>query len=123
MTYLYHRQVYWKKNFDFESAELIKSAKRFSRHLEEYFDDDAERRQFNADSIMRIVEKLKTFDNIRAFEVETDGHTLTKCVVRVGFNGKKDICIVFRKGLVVTAWLCNKDDNHRTLDKTKYEKR
>ena len=119
---LYHKQVFWKKDFDTESAKLIKTVNRFSKHLEEYFESNAERRQFDADSIIRIIDKLKTFDNIKAFEVETDGHELTKCVVRVGFNGKKDICLVFRKGLVVTAWLCSKDDNHKTLDKSKYER-
>lgn len=123
MKYLYHKQVFWKKDFDFESAKLIKTVDHFSKHLEEYFGSDAERRQFDADAILKIIEKLKTFDSIKAFEVETDGHNLTKCVVRVGFNGKKDICLVFRKGLVVTAWLCSKDDNHRTLDKSKYERR
>ena len=122
MKYLYHKQVFWKKDFDEESAKLIKTVNRFSKHLKEYFDDDTERRQFDANSIIKIIEKLKTFDNIKAFEVETDGRELTKCVVRVGFNGKKDICLVFRKGLVVTAWLCNKDDNHKTLDKSKYER-
>ena len=120
---LYHKQVFWKKEFDVESAKLIKTVNRFSKHLEEYFADESERRQFDATSIIKIVERLKTFDNIKAFEVETDGHELTKCVVRVGFNGKKDICLVFRKGLVVTAWLCNKDDNHKTLDKSKYDRR
>ena len=123
MVNLYHRQVFWKKDFDVESAKLIKTVNRFSKHLEEYFDDNSERRQFDATSIMNIIDRLKTFDNIKAFEVETDGHELTKCVVRVGFNGKKDISLVFRKGLVVTAWLCDKDDNHKTLDKSKYEKR
>lgn len=123
MTYLYHRQVFWKKEFDVESAKLIKTANRFSRHLKEYFDDTTERRQFDAKSIMSVIEKLKTFDNVRAFEVETDGHYLIKCVVRITFNKQKDICIVFRKGLVVTAWLCNRDDNHKTLDRCKYERR
>lgn len=122
MTYLYHREVSWNKDFDIESAKLIKTAVRFSKHLKEYFDDDSERRQFDADSIMKIIDKLKTFDNIKAFEVETDGHNLTKCVVRVGYNGRKDICIVFRKGFVVTAWLCDKDDKHKTLDRSKYDK-
>lgn len=120
---LYHRNVFWKKNFDIESVELIKSANRFSRHLQEYFNDTSEKRNFNADDIMRIVDRLKTFDTIKAFEVETDGHHLQKCVVRCGFNSRKDICLVFRKGLVVTAWLCNRDDNHKTLDKSRYEKR
>ena len=120
---LYHKNVFWKKDFDVMSAELIKSVDRFSKHLQEYFDSENENRNFNADDIIRIVDKLKTFDTIKAFEVETDGHKLQKCVVRCGFNGKKDICIVFRKSLVVTAWLCNKDDNHKTLDKSKYERR
>ena len=117
---LYHKQVFWKKEFDVESAKLIKTVNHFSKHLKDYFSNNEEKRNFDADSIIKIVEKLKTFDNIKAFEVETDGHNLTKCAVRVGFNGKKDICLVFRKGLVVTAWLCNKDDNHKTLDKSKY---
>jgi hypothetical protein len=120
---LYHKQVFWKKDFDIESAKLIKSVNRFSKHLQEYFDDTSERRNFNADDIIRIVDKLKQFDSVKCFEVETDGHQLQKCVIRCGFNGKKDICIVFRKGLVVTAWLCNKDDRHKTLDKSKYAKK
>lgn len=120
---LYHKQVFWKKDFDVESAKLIKTANRFSKHLQEYFNDTKDNRNFNASDIIRIVDKLKTFDTVKCFEVETDGHTLQKCVVRCGFNGKKDIILVFRKGLVVTAWLCNKDDNHKTLDKSKYEKR
>lgn len=120
---LYHKQVFWKKEFDVESAKLIKTVNHFSKHLKDYFSNNEEKRNFDADSIIKIVEKLKTFDNIKAFEVETDEHNLTKCAVRVGFNGKKDICLVFRKGLVVTAWLCNKDDNHKTLDKSKYTRR
>ena len=122
MTHLYHREVSWNKDFDIESAKLIKTVVRFSKHLKEYFDDDSERRQFDADSIIKIIDRLKTFDNIKAFEVETDGHLLTKCVVRVGYNGRKDICIVFRKGFVVTAWLCDKDDKHKTLDRSKYDR-
>lgn len=120
---LYHKQVFWKSDFDIESAKLIKTVTRFSRHLQDYFESKNENRNFNAEDIMRIVEKLKTFDTVKCFEVETDGHHLQKCVVRCGFNGKKDIILVFRKEFVVTAWLCNKDDNHKTLDKSKYEKR
>ena len=120
---LYHKNVFWKKNFDVDSAALIKTVNRFSKHLTEYFDDTRESRAFTASDIIKAVDKLKTYDTVKAFEVETDGHTLTKCVVRMGYNGKKDIILVFRKGLVVTAWLCDKSDNHKTLDKSRYEKR
>ena len=124
MTRLYHREVFWKDDFDEDSAKLIKSAYRLSRHLMEYLDnDDSDRRKFDFDGIMGTIEYLKTMDSVESFEVETENGFLTKCVVRVSYNERKDICIVFRKGLVVTAWLCDKNDNHKTLDKTKYEKR
>lgn len=124
MKHLYHREVFWKDDFDEDSAKLIKSAYRLSRHLMEYLNnDDSDRRKFDFDGIMGTIEYLKTMDSVESFEVETENGFLTKCVVRVSYNERKDICIVFRKGLVVTAWLCDKNDNHKTLDKTKYEKR
>ena len=123
-THLYHREVFWKDNFDEDSARLIKSAYRLSKHLKDYLDNDnSERRKFDLDGIMGTIEYLKRMDSVESFEVETENEFLTKCVVRVSYNERKDICIVFRKGLVVTAWLCSKDDTHKTLDKTKYEKK
>ena len=124
MTHLYHREVFWNDSFDRDSAKLIKYVYRLSRHLKEYLEEDnTERRNFDLDGIMGTVEYLKTMDSVESFEVETENGFLTKCVVRVSYNKRKDICIVFRKGLIVTAWLCNKDDTHKTLDKTKYEKK
>ena len=123
MTHLYHREVFWKDDFDRDSAKLIKSVYRLSRHLKDYLEyDNTDRRSFDFDGIMGTIEHLKTMDSVESFEVETKNGFLTKCVVRVSYNERKDICIVFRKGLVVTAWLCNKDDNHKTLDKSKYNR-
>lgn len=45
---LYHKNVFWKKDFDVMSAELIKSVDRFSKHLQDYFDSENENRNFNA---------------------------------------------------------------------------
>ena len=123
MKHLYHREISWNNDFDFESAKMIKSAKRISKHLQDYLDNDNSfRRKFDLDGIMGTIEYLKTMDKVEAFEVETENGFLTKCVVRVSYNFRKDICIVFREGLVVTAWLCNKDDEHQTLDKSKYDR-
>ena len=123
MTNLYHRNIFWKSTFDKDSADLVKSVNRLSRHLREYFDDASERRDFDFESITKIIARLKTFDTIKSFEVETENGKLTKCAVRFPYNNRKDICIVFRYGIVVTAWLCNRDDNHKTLDRCKYSRR
>ena len=123
-THLYHREVFWKDNFDKDSARIVKSVYRLSKHLKDYlYNDNSERRSFDLNGIWKTIDTLKTMDSIESFEVETENGFLTKCVVRVGYNEKKDICLVFRKGLVVTAWLCNKNDKHSTLDKTKYDRR
>lgn len=118
---LYHKDVFWKNSFNKDSATLIKSVNRISRHLQEYLEySTAERRNFDLDGIMNVTKALKKMDSVQAFEVETEKGKLTKCVVRVSYNNRKDICLVFRYGLVITAWLCSKDDNHKTLDKSRY---
>lgn len=123
MKHLYHREISWSETFDTDSARLIKTATRLSRHLQEYLDNDtSERRRFDFEGIMGTVEYLKTLESVNSFEVETENGFLTKCAVRVSYNFKKDICIVFREGLIVTAWLCSKDDKHSTLDKSKYDR-
>lgn len=123
MTNLYHRNIFWKKEFDKASADLIKSVNHLSRHLIEYLDDNADRRNFDLEGINKVIKTLKTFDTVKSFEVETENGKLTKCVVRFKYNNQKDICIVFRYGVVITAWLCNRDDNHKTLDRSKYTRR
>ena len=123
MTHLYHRTVFWKNNFDSDSARLIKTVNRLSRHLQDYLEHSKEEsRSFDLDGIMGTIEYLKRMDSVESFEVETENGFLTKCVVRVSYNERKDICIVFRRGIAITAWLCNKDDNHNTLDTSKYDK-
>ena len=121
MEKLYHRNVFWKQDFDRQSAELIRTVNKLSRHVWEYIDNsNSERRNFSARDIYHIIDELKKMDNVKSFEVKTDGHKVIKCCVRVHFNDQKDICIVCGFGKVVTTWLCNKDDKHNTLDKRRY---
>ena len=123
MTHLYHRTVFWKNNFDSDSARLIKTVNHLSKHLQDYLEHSKEEsRSFDLDGIMGTIEYLKRMDSVESFEVETENGFLTKCVVRVSYNERKDICIVFRRGIAITAWLCNKDDHHSTLDTSKYDK-
>ena len=119
---LYHKDVFWNLKFDVEALELIKTASRLSRHLQEHIASVDERRGFDLTGIEKIINEIKKQNSISCFEVEVENGKVTKAVIRVEYNSRKDICIVFRKWVVVTAWLCNKNDNHKTLDKSKYSR-
>lgn len=57
-------------------------------------------------------------------EVEMFGNIPMKWVVRCPLFGTKDLVLVLRNGptfyLVATVWVNTRDDNHDTLDRTKY---
>lgn len=59
---------------------------------------------------------------LEPFEVEVEDNKIVKCVVRTRYDDNKDICIVFRYGIIITAYLDDINDNHETLDYSKYEK-
>ena len=120
---LYHKDVFWNLKFDIEALELIKTANRLSRHLQEHIASLEEKRGFDLAGIEKIINEIKKQESVSCFEVEVEYGKVTKAVIRVEYNSRKDICLVFRKGIVITAWLCNKNDNHKTLDKSKYSRR
>lgn len=120
---LYHKSVFWNKRFDIESIELIKSAER-AKHFSKHFINDRlnsglHNRDFTTDDIIQALKQTNGY----IFEVETKNGIVTKACIRLNFTIKKDICIVCRHNLIVTAWTCYKDDKHKTLNISKYEKR
>lgn len=113
---LYHRQVSWSERFDKESAELVKTVNHLSKHVQERMIT----RNFTFSDIMKVISEVKKMDSIKSFEVETDGHKVIKACFRFPYNDKKDIILVCRYGIVVTAWFCSVTDHHKTLDTSKY---
>lgn len=57
-----------------------------------------------------------TLDNIIEYDSDVD-----KIVVRVGYDEYRDIVLVIKGNLVITVWTNNKNDNHYTLDGSRYE--
>jgi hypothetical protein len=57
-------------------------------------------------------------------EIEEDGGKVTKIVARTKYDDSFDLIVVFipngNKGVVKTVWLNEINDNHKTLDKSKY---
>lgn len=120
---LYHRDSSkWLKSFDEQSLTLIKSANALSNHMWEHVADTDKKHDIDYKKLYLIVKKLQSYSNIEPFEVEVEKGNVTKCVVRTEYDEQRDISIVFRFGFIVTAWLNDKNDTHKTLIKNKYEK-
>lgn len=61
-------------------------------------------------------------NNAKAIEVEITGHHVTKIVYRIDYNEKHDLVLVVGEACrVYTVWLNEKNDTHKTLDRTKYD--
>lgn len=119
---LYHREVYWKELFDAESQLLLKGNILISNHLYKHIEQDTKPRyNIDIDKLFDTIEYLQD-NKFYPFEVETDNGKVTKAVVRVKYDNKRDISIVIRKGFIVTAWLNDNTDLHFTLDESKYYK-
>lgn len=129
MTKLYHKEVYWEDWFNESAKNLVTTECDLSNHLWKHIDEDEDKRyDIDLSLLYFIVKRLSKHglrDNNREgiFEVEVENEEVTKCVVRCIYDKNRDISIVFRKGLIVTAWLNDKNDLHFTLDESKYERR
>ena len=64
------------------------------------------------------------FSGLNIFEAEIINKELTKIVIRIAYDNTNDLCLAIaikENGLMVkTVWLNSKNDNHKTLDTSKY---
>ena len=119
---LFHKSIYWIPQFDIQSKQLLLSVKRLSNHLYDHIENSNKPRyDISIERLYNIVQGLCRQD-IHPFEVEVDcNNKVVKTVIRTPYDDNRDISIVVRYGYIVSAWLNNKDDNHVSLDKSKYE--
>lgn len=127
MSRLYHKKVWWSKDFDSQARTLFN--KNYSLHLFEHLLYSTDKHGMTMRELDRIIDEL--IDNKRnyfLYEVETTIHNeVFKAVVRTSYDLDRDISIVFALSkknelIVKTAWLNHKSDKHTTLDKSKYYK-
>lgn len=119
---LYHRDLYWLSYFDEQSLGLIKSAKRLSTHLWRYLDKSKNKRRNIDLAKLYLIVKSINLDNCKPFEVEVENDKVVKCAIRLPYNDKCDISIVFRDGFIVTSYLNCCQDKHESLNKSRYKK-
>jgi hypothetical protein len=122
MSKLYHKEVYWEDWFNESAKNLVNSELKLSRHMNEHLDNVDDKHDVDICKLYLIVKELKKNMFVMPFEVEVDNGKVTKCVIRTKYDDKRDISIVFRYGLIVTAYLNKNVDLHNSLDYSKYEK-
>lgn len=115
---LYHKTIFWEKRFNVEALEIMKSAeraKKFSKHLINDRLQKDKNRQFTIEDILTALS-----NHGYIFEVETKNGKVTKACTRFNFTDNKDLIVVCRESIIITAWTCRKHDIHNTLDISKY---
>lgn len=122
---LYHRDVFWNKDFDTTCAAFVHQPYILSRHIKERINTPDKSHDLTEDMITYGINKLRrNFET--PFEVEVCRGKIIKFVSRVRLNQDQDICIVFavNEGYnkIKTAYLNRCGDSHTTLDANKYYK-
>lgn len=119
---LYHRNIDYLNEWDSQSLEIVKSAKRLSSHMWHHLDHTDKKHNIDLQKLFLIVKNLQKYTNVEPFEVEVEKGDVVKCVIRTEYDDEYDISIVFRKDVIITAYLNKKDDLHSTLKSEKYDK-
>lgn len=126
---LYHKHCYWKKRYDRALSYLVTDYMRVSSHIKYNTNKWCGHDKVWINRLLAIVygcaNRTKPhllFEVECEYDTETRYDEITKAVIRAEWNEIKDVTVVIRKGIIVTAWLQDKDDKHHTLDDSKYFK-
>lgn len=142
---LFHSDVFMVEDAKNQVVNLQRKMKSYflSRHFQEHLDnqnqEDRSHTYFKNFVLNILNEQVSDYYRLySAFEVEyskdyhffkKSGWFVTKFCIRVPYKQDEDIAFVFRPMykdgevvdfMVVTAWINHKNDNHKTLDTTKY---
>lgn len=123
---LLHEEVYMPTEVIKTALLLQKSIKnQYSRHLlMDRLANTDYKHNYTDEDLQKAIERLRE-NPIKPFEVGLNKYGgklyLDKQCVRLSYDNFVDICIVVSgNGIVITAWLNDKMDTHKTLNKWRY---
>ena len=119
----YHKDIFIPSEFIKQSLELAKNKHMFSKHVMQHLFKDNRVKKYNA-TFNRTLQVLRNFEKnpVEPFEVYACNKHVTKAVFKTFYSKNKDIIFVLTNEKVVTYYINNKNDNHKTLNKDLYEK-
>lgn len=113
--YLYHKNIGFPKT--------LKIDEHYSLNLNLSF--HAKEACFNDRYGRIIVKSCISFDRRDIIEIESfDNKTPTKFLIRIKYDNQTDISLAIQldSNTIKTVWLNDKNDNHNTLNRNKYDK-
>lgn len=141
-TKLFHKEVYLPDGAEVACDNLQRGLKKyfFSRHFEQHLQNqivEDRSHTYLKDVVVKCLDSLK--ENPRdVFEVEVgkdyhffgkSGWFITKYCCRIPYSSTQDLVVAIRPqyqagklvdNMIVTAWMNSHEDNHYTLDASKY---
>ena len=122
---LHHKEVNWEKSFDYALNYLVRRNMELTEHLWEHLTTkDKPKYDIDYNKLMAICKNVYAHKqpHLHLFEVETDDETgmIVKAVFRTDYDRKRDISIVVKDDIIITAWLNAYKDRHKTLNKERY---
>ena len=119
---LYHKDVFMTKEMIAQCPQLYSGKLEETKHFIKRCNGLTEKYVFSQERFEEIIQEIRN-TKPDPFEVETDkSGKVVKCCIRMPFDDYRDICIVFRENVIVTCWFNSINDNHLTLDTSKYNK-
>ncbi len=111
---LYHKDIGFPKGANLPDGFSPVIRLRYGPHAMKAADDD----RYGRLNLPAVIDIRKG----ELFEIGVTGNTVTKMAVRMPYDNKIDLILVFgpRDGFVRTVWANEKGDKHKTLDRAKY---
>ena len=123
---LLHKEVCLPRIVINASLNLQKQAKnRYSKHLlVDRLENVDYKHNYCDKDLQKAIDTIRN-NPVEPFEVgltKIDGRWFVeKCCVRISYDNLVDICLVIGSdGTIITAWLNDKTDTHRTLKRDRY---
>lgn len=116
----------WKDDFTLQSIIILENVKHISHHMWEHLKNKNKEdisHNINEHKFFVILNSIKSGKKkYKIVEVETDSENrIVKSLIRTNYNKRQDITIVCDINCYVrTAWLNDKNDNHKTLNYKNY---
>lgn len=119
---LYHKDVYMTNEMINQCPGLYSGNLEPTSHFFNRNKGLSDKYVFDRNRFDEVIDEIKS-EKPEPFEVETDeSGKVVKCCIRYNYDKYRDICIVFRKDKIITFWFNSVNDNHLTLDESKYNR-
>ena len=117
----YHKTIYFPKEHDIKLYQINDKLNWIKCYGKTTHSIDRLKERADFITALKFINNM-TLRKTDIFEYYIENGNVEKVCYRISYNNYEDIIIVLsKKKAIITAWINNKNDSHKTLDKTLYE--